>query len=183
MRYEIMLAKLKMSTTKRNLLVDLLIVSGFLLTMQRHLTGLTLHELLGVALGVGFLTHVLLHWRWVYETTRRLFSKAKAQARINYVLNLGLLTAFTLIIFSGFMISEEVLPMIGLEGVRGGSWKWLHTASADAVVWLVALHIALHWKWILNAGKKYLFGWLPQRRKTAVISPETAVVNSSEVTI
>lgn len=160
--------KMKISTTKQNLLVDMLIVSGFLFTSQPHLTGMTIHEWLGLGLAVGFLTHVLLHWRWVYESTRRFFGKLVRQSRINFVLNLALLTAFTLIIFSGLMISEEVLPFLGLQGVHGGVWKWLHATAADAVVWLVALHIALHWKWIVNASKKYLFGWLPKRQRPAM---------------
>jgi len=154
-----------MSSTKRNLAVDMLIVSGFLFATQPHLTGMAIHEWLGLGLAVGFLTHVLLHWRWVYESTRRLFGKLARQSRVNYLLNLALLAAFTLIIFSGLMISEEILPLIGLQGVHGIVWKCLHTTVADAVVWLVALHIALHWKWIVTAAKKYLFGWLPKGRK------------------
>jgi hypothetical protein len=169
-----MKTKMKLSTTKRNLLVDLLIVAGFLFASQPHLTGMAIHEWLSLGLAVGFLTHILLHWRWVFETTRRLFSKVARQSRINYILNLAPLVAFTLIIFSGLMISEEILPLIGLQGVHGGVWKWLHTAAADLVVWLVGLHIALHWKWIVNAVKKYLFGWLPKLPRRRAVTTEQA---------
>lgn len=154
----------RMSATKQNLLIDLLIVVVFLLASQPHFTGMAIHEWLSLGLAAGFLTHILLHWRWIYETSRRLFGKLARQSRLNYILNLSLLIAFTLIIFSGIMISEEILPMLGLQGVHGGVWKWLHTTAADAVIWLVGLHIALHWKWIVNASKKYLFGWLPRHQ-------------------
>lgn len=166
-----MKTKKKMSITKQNLFVDLLIVTGFLFTSQPHFTGMAIHEWLGLGLGVGFLTHVLLHWRWVYESSRRFFGKLAHQSRINYILNLALLVAFTLIIFSGIMISEEVLPLLGLQGAHGGVWKWLHTTSVDLVVWLVGLHIALHWKWIVSAAKKYLFGWVPKlpRRQGVIV--------------
>ncbi len=167
-----MKTKKKISTTKQNLLVDLLIVAGFLFASQPHLTGMTIHEWLSLGLGIGFLTHILLHWRWVYETTRRLFSKLVGQSRINYILNLALLVAFTLIIFSGLMISEEVLPFIGLQGTHGGIWEWLHKTAADLVIWLVGLHIALHWKWIVNAAKKYLFGRLPKLPRRRVATAE-----------
>ena len=171
-----MKSKKRMSSTKRNLLVDLLIVSGFLFASQPHLTGMAIHEWLSLGLAVGFLTHVLLHWRWIYATTRRLFGRMARQSRINYVLNLALLVAFALIFFSGLMISEEILPLVGLQGVHGGAWKWLHTTAADAVVWLVALHIALHWRWIVNAAKKYLFDWLPKVRRALVEKPSQAAV-------
>jgi hypothetical protein len=164
--------KKKWNTIKRNFLIDLLIVTGFLFASQPHLTGMAIHEWLSLGLGVGFLTHILLHWRWVYETTQRLFSKLARQSRINYILNLALLGAFALITFSGLMISEEILPLIGLQGVHGGVWKWLHTTAADLVVWLVGLHIALHWKWIVNAANKYLFGWLPKLSRRRVVAAE-----------
>jgi hypothetical protein len=64
--------------------------------------------------------------------------------------------------------------LIGLQGVHGGVWKWLHTAAADLVVWLVGLHIALHWKWIVNAVKKYLFGWLPKLPRRRAVTTEQA---------
>lgn len=167
-----MKTKKKWSTIKRNFLVDLVIVAGFLFASQPHLTGMAIHEWLSLGVGVGFLTHILLHWRWVFETTRRLFSKLARQSYVNYILNLSLLGAFTLIIFSGLMISEEILPLIGLQGAHGGVWKWLHTTAADLVVWLVGLHIALHWKWIVNAAKKYLFGWLPKFPRRRALAAE-----------
>ncbi|MEZ4640220.1 MAG: hypothetical protein R2856_35575 [Caldilineaceae bacterium] len=52
---------------------------------------MAIHEWLSLGLGVGFITHVLLHWRWVYESTRRFFGKLAGQARINYILNTALL--------------------------------------------------------------------------------------------
>jgi hypothetical protein len=103
----------------------------------------------------------------VYESTRRFFGKLARQSRINYVLNTALLIAFTLIIFSGILISEEILPLIGLQGVQSGMWKWLHTTASEMVALLVGLHIALHWRWIVDASKKYLFGWWPKLNKRA----------------
>lgn len=165
--------KRKMSATKRNLWIDLLIVVSFLLATQPQLTGMTIHEWLSLTLAAGLLTHLLLHWRWVYETIRRFFSRLARQARLNLLLNLALLIAFTLIIFTGLMISEEVLPFIGLRGVHGGVWQRLHTTVSDLSIWLVGLHLALHWKWIVNATQKYMFGWL-SKRKTAVLNDAAA---------
>lgn len=166
--------KKNLSATARNLIIDLTTVTGFLVSLQPHFTGMTIHEWLGVSLGGAFLLHILLHWRWLYATTSRLFSKLAWQlrlawqSRINFILNLALLIAFTVIILSGILISEEVLPFLGLQGSRDMTWKWLHTISADAAVWIVGLHIALHWKWVLNAARKYLFGWLPRRKSRSL---------------
>lgn len=160
--------KKNLSATARNLIVDLAIVTGFLASLQPHFTGMTIHEWLGVSLAGAFLLHILLHWRWLYATTSRFFSKLARQSRINFILNLALLIAFTIVTLSGILISEEVLPFLGLQGSRDMTWKWLHTISADAAVWIVGLHIALHWKWVLNAARKYLFGRLPRRKSRSL---------------
>jgi hypothetical protein len=37
-----------------------------------------------------------------------------------------------------------------------GFWKMLHKTSAEVTVWLTALHVALHWRWLVNAVKHYV---------------------------
>ncbi len=165
-------SKKGISATVRNLIVDLSIVTGFLVSLQPHFTGMTIHEWLGVSLAGAFLFHILLHWRWLYATTSRFFSKLARQSRINFILNLTLLITFTLIILSGILISEEVLPFLGLEGSHDHAWESLHKTSADLAIWIVGLHIALHWKWVLNAARKYLFGWLPRRKSRSLAKAE-----------
>ena len=164
----------KLSDTARNLFVDLAIAAGFLTALQPHFTGMTIHEWLGISLGGAFLLHILLHWRWLYATTSRFFKKLARQSRINFILNLALLIDFTIITLSGILISEEVLPLLGLEGSHDMVWKSLHTTSADLAIWIVGLHIALHWKWVLSAARKYLFGWLPRRKRASVAQTSSA---------
>lgn len=150
-------SKRKLSLTKLNLLVDIVILIVFLVDYDPGITGLTLHEWIGIPLALIGMLHLLLHWKWVVETTRRVWGRIVFQARLNYILNIALLIAMVLVIGSGFMISRQVLPFFGLSGVRGGFWAWLHFTSADVVLWIVALHIALHWQWIVSALKRYIF--------------------------
>ncbi|MFN8456464.1 MAG: DUF4405 domain-containing protein [Anaerolineae bacterium] len=146
----------KLSPTKLNLLVDIVILMVFLVDYDPAITGLTLHEWIGIPLALIGMLHLLLHWKWVVETTRRVWGRLVFQARLNYILNIILLMAMVLVIGSGFMISRQVLPFFGLSGVRSGFWVWLHFTSAEVVIWIVALHIALHWQWIVSALKRYI---------------------------
>ena len=157
-----------LSNTVRNLIVDLAIVAGFLVSLQPHFTGMTIHEWLGVSLSGAFMFHILLHWRWLYVTVGRFFGKLARQARINFILNLALLIDFTLITLSGILISEEVVPFLGFTGSHDMTWKMLHKTFSEWAIWIVALHIALHWKWVFNAVQKYLFGRLPRRKNRAL---------------
>ena len=158
-----------MSQTKRNLLIDTGVLVLFLVTLNPSLTGLAIHEWLSVGLGGVLLTHVLLHWQWVVETTRRLFGRLASQARFNYLLNLLLLGAFTLVIGSGIMVSEEMLPFLGFRMASGGFWSTLHHLSAEWIIWIAGLHVAVHWKWIVNAVRRYAIAPL-RRKKVAVVS-------------
>ena len=61
-----------MSATKRNLFIDIAIGLGFLVVYNQDITGDTLHEWLAMALFVGLFTHLVLHWKWVVNITKRL---------------------------------------------------------------------------------------------------------------
>src|SRR5215212_5398885 len=133
-----------------NLAVDLVIFVIFLVVEAPKFSGLPVHEWLGIAIGAGALTHVLLHWSWVIEISRRFFGKAQTLARINYVLNMLLFLAIVTIIFTGLMISETIMPLLGITVSKNGMWHGVHTAAANVFIGLVALHVALHWQWFVN---------------------------------
>ena len=84
--------KKRTSPTKRNYFIDIGIALGFLTVFSQEITGQTLHEWLGLALFVGLFTHLLLHWKWVINITKRFFSKKlKPKTRLNYIVNGSLL--------------------------------------------------------------------------------------------
>jgi hypothetical protein len=160
-----MKAKLAQPNRNRiNLIVDIAIFVAFLVAMAPHFTGVAIHEWLGIAFGAAIITHLLLHWQWIVEITKRLFGKASWSARINYILNTLLFIDITLIIFSGLMISEEALPLVGIQLAQSRSWRGLHGTFADLFVVLVGLHVALHWQWIVNMFKRFVVTPLIPRR-------------------
>ncbi|MCP5099798.1 MAG: DUF4405 domain-containing protein [Chloroflexi bacterium] len=150
-------AKKRMSATKRNLIWDLGIGLGFLSVFLQDITGETLHEWLGLALFAGLITHVIFHWKWVVNITKRFFSaKLPRKTRINYLVNLGLAAAFVSMGVTGLMISESVMPAFGL-GNGGELFEELHEAASNFTLLMVGTHLFMHWKWIWVNGKKYLF--------------------------
>lgn len=144
------------NTTRVNLWIDLAIFTALLVAFQPHLTGLAIHEWLSLAFGGGALTHLVLHWRWVLNVARRFFQKLPAQTRLFAVLNVALLVALAGVIVSGVMLSEVALPALGITLAAGGAWHVIHSISANAIIALSVLHVVVHWKWILNAIKRYV---------------------------
>ena len=137
-----------------NMIVDSAIFLAFLVAMAPHFSGMAVHEWLGISFGAAIIAHLLLHWQWIIEITKRLFGKAQASARINYILNALLFIDITTIIFTGLMISKVALPALGIELAAGGSWRMLHTTSSNLFLVLTGLHVAMHWQWIANMLKR-----------------------------
>jgi hypothetical protein len=148
----------KPSRTTINYLVDLTIFLAFLVAMNPHMTGLALHEWLSLAFGSAVITHLLLHWQWIVEVTRRFFVQVTTQARLNYIINLLFFIDMTIVIVTGVMISESALPTLGITLAQSFLWRGLHNLSANVALVLFGVHIALHWRWIVTTTKRYLFG-------------------------
>ena len=151
------------SKTKTKLILDTALFLIFLVVFQEKATGETWHEWLGVGITAVIVTHILLNWQWIVSVSKRFFQKLKAEPRINYFVNLGIFIGFTTIIFSGLMMSRSVLPFFGLEASSSHFWETLHASASDIIVWLTALHVALHWRWIVNAVKRYVIAPIGQR--------------------
>lgn len=144
------------SQTKLKLIVDIGIFIGFLITMEPHASGLTVHEWLATALMAVLVVHLLLSWDWIVQITRRFLGKIKTQPRINYILNWLLFIDGTIIMLSGFMISESLMPALGIQLPRNFAWRSLHDLSANLFLILLGLHTALHWSWIVDTFKRYV---------------------------
>jgi hypothetical protein len=155
---------------KVNLLVDSVILVAFLVAMAPRFSGITIHEWLSIAFSAVIITHLLLHWQWIIAVAKRFFSKARWLARINYLLNVLLFVDMTIIIFTGLMISEAALPLLGIQTIHGGVWRQLHELSADLALVLVGLHLGLHWQWIVSAVKRYALAPFKLRRRAPQFS-------------
>jgi hypothetical protein len=101
------------SPLKTNLLVDIAIFTAFLVALDPRMTGFAIHEWLSIAFTAAIVAHLLLHWKWLVQVTRRFLKRLPGQSRLNYLVNALLFIDVTLIIFSGLMISEEALPLLG----------------------------------------------------------------------
>jgi len=139
-----------------NLILDIMLFLVFLTIYEPRATGVTIHEWLGAAFVTILVTHVVLHWQWAVNITKRFFKKIGTEPRINYILNAAIFITFTTILFSGLMMSRVLLPIIGVKGSINPFWKFLHSASTDIILLLVAIHIGLHWNWIVNALKRHI---------------------------
>ncbi len=142
---------------KLKLAIDIGIFIGFLIAVEPRSSGIPIHEWLTTSMLVVLVVHLLLSWDWITNITRRFLGKINNVSRINYILNWMLFIDGTVIMLSGFMISESLLPFFGIQLPPGFAWRRLHDMTANLFLILLGLHTALHWSWIVDAFKRYVF--------------------------
>lgn len=135
-------------SAKTNLVLDLAITAAFLVVSSPPLTGMAVHEWLGLSYAVAILVHLLFHWDWVVTVTTRFLGTLRSGLRLSYVVDLVLFVALTAAVLSGLLMSKHVLPVLGVAPVSGRQWRGIHELAANVSVAAVAVHIGLHWTWL-----------------------------------
>jgi cytochrome b len=156
------------TTNKIKITLDVITFISTLVLLSPPLTGIPVHEWLGLAVIIPLLVHLLLNWQWIVVTTRRFFGKLPGQSRINYGLNWAFFILMTAEGFSGLMISKEVLPLFGLSGSNAFIYRYLHRILADSLLIVLGLHLAMNWKWVLTVLQKIFVAPFRNHRNTTV---------------
>lgn len=152
----------KLNKVKLNLYLDVLLTLVFIVEMEEHFTGLALHEVLGLLFAAAFVLHIILHWDWIVSLTRSFFKRTLHESRVNYVLNVLLFVDMVVVSISGILISRTLGLNLTLGQGFHETLRKLHLIGSELVLVVVALHVAMHWKWIKAHSAKYLFNWVPQ---------------------
>lgn len=154
-------------------IVDAALLLGYCVAIWLDLTGLALHQWLGVGVSLLAGYHLLTHQDWVVAVTRRFFSKTSPRARIYYLINALILSGFITIGVTGLLISTWLNLTLDSMTALVNIHKW--TAYLTLVVIFVKL--ALHWRWIVNVAGKFFAAPTTHRAKTGF--PATTPMTSS----
>jgi len=174
--------------TKANFWLDIVLAAGLGMTLIPSMGGIRIHEAVGIALGLGVIAHLSLHWKWMVAMSKSFFKKLPGAVRFKLMLNILSLFAFSLTLVSGWVISPTFFgkaasagaviqrsdlvfgrdrlfqrqagssltrPMLR-HGDSGFHWYVIHHASALLTLLTVTLHLALHWRWIASATKRFM---------------------------
>lgn len=80
----------------------------------------------------------------------------KGETRFNYVLDWLLFVLFVMATFTGVVISEAALPALGIQVTIDPFWSSMHDLSANLLMVIIGIHLAMHGKWIVTNFKKYV---------------------------
>ncbi|WP_139652125.1 DUF4405 domain-containing protein [Raoultibacter phocaeensis] len=139
---------------RKRFVVDAIALAVYLVVANPALTGIAVHEWLGLAVFVVFLAHAVQHAGWIADTVSTAV-KSPAPARIaNLALDALILVAFMVVTVSGLLVSGAVLPALGLYADGYYFWDPLHSIAAKALLALLLVHVVVHWKWLCNFAKQ-----------------------------
>lgn len=148
-----------MSDWKQNLhktryVMDVLLLTSFMLVSAPQATGVPVHEWLSVLFVVPFAVHLLLHWDWIKQSAKRFTQHISAKERFSLVWNYLLYVMMLLVTVSGFLVSVALLPTLNIELHIQDFWSKIHHDSATLIMPIIGVHLALHWRWIVNLTKR-----------------------------
>jgi len=146
----------KRSSTQIRVWVNLIFFIVMVLTFAPQATGIAIHEAVSFLVIIPFFIHLIMDWKWIVSITKRLFKSVPAETRFNYILDWLLFFLFVVATFSGVLISEEALPAFGINIEIDPFWSSLHDMSANLMLIVLGVHLAMHWKWIVTNFKKYV---------------------------
>ncbi|TLN02145.1 hypothetical protein FDZ74_15390, partial [bacterium] len=156
---------MKNDTQKHNWLLDAILFAAFMLTFFLDLTGVPLHQWLGMAAGALALYHLARHWEWVVAVGQHLSQRLKSRSGWYLLLDGALMFGLASILASGLLISTWLnLAWINLDVV----WTY-HVIFALLTLALLLLKIGLHARWIVRVARERVFA--PPQPRTTGFSP------------
>jgi hypothetical protein len=133
----------------------------FLILMLPSVSGVYLHEWLGVIIGGGLVAHLLLNRIWIANVTHKFFGPLKPKLRLTYLINLSLGLAMLLTMISGILISQYLFTPLNASDL--GLWTTIHAVSSRATFLFLLAHILLHQSWIRKTLQTAAGKALPQK--------------------
>jgi hypothetical protein len=131
------------------LVVDLSMTVLMLVAMAYHITGNTIHELVGVVLLVFFIIHNILNRRW-YKII--LNGKHNIRQILSILVNLLFLVSMAAVMISSVPISREIFP----SSITNNDMTLLqiHVMTSYWGFIFMAVHIGISWGTIINAVRR-----------------------------
>ncbi len=125
-----------------------------------------LHIWTGLAMIVVALVHLVIHWKWVVSTSRRLWHEVTGQSvGLNRVVHINILVNTLLAL--GFILSAISGIYFFIVGSSHGganpdplfifartTWDLIHTWSSVVMMAAALVHFLIHWQWVAKVTRR-----------------------------
>jgi hypothetical protein len=130
--------------------IGAILFAGFLLTFLMDVTGLALHQWLGIFVAILLLYHLLAHLDWVNAVADRFFGRTSNRSRLYLLINILIACGFAFIVGTGLLMSTWFqIPLVNYD-----FWRFSHILFSIGTLLMVVLKLMLHWRWIATTLRK-----------------------------
>jgi hypothetical protein len=129
--------------------IDAALFTGFIVAFFLDLTGVGLHQWIGVLGGVLAAYHLITHWDWVKAVSRRLKEPTASRAQLYYMFDAVILFGFAAMIGTGVLIST----WLNLALANYAGWRAVHIIASVITLLFVVVKLGLHWRWIVSTAQ------------------------------
>ena len=138
---------------RKSLAVDAACLLAYLVAANPAVTGIGVHEWVGIGVLLAFLVHAAMHVDWAVEAVRGSFACPSWARTGNLVLDALIVVAFMTVTVSGLCVSGAVLAAFGLYADGYYFWDPLHATAAKVLLALLLVHVVAHGKWLVGFFK------------------------------
>ncbi len=130
--------------------IDLVMTILLLLLMAREITGDSAHEWLGAGIFVLWIVHHVLNYKWYRDLFRGKYTLVRGvRTGVNFLLLLAMLGTMV----SAVILSREVFAFLPITGGIALA-RSMHILCTFWSFILMAIHLGLHWNWVLGMLRK-----------------------------
>lgn len=135
------------------ILIDILMTILFICLTKIKITGMHMHEVLGIIVTLLVIIHLALNFSWVKAITLKIFDKnLNYKIKITYCINVLLAILVCIIFISGILVSVTIFTNISTA--NRGTWAFIHRKAALITFILIIVHALLNIKMIKSHCKK-----------------------------
>lgn len=129
---------------------------AFVASLAPAATGVSFHELLGIALAATAFVHIIVNWDWTLHVIARMVARIRTSSKMRLLIDALLFGCGVTVTLSGLLISEPFTSTVGVTATQSPAWSVVHAISARAAVPLLAVHLGMHVSWLSGTVRSVL---------------------------
>jgi Domain of unknown function (DUF4405) len=130
--------------------IDVVALAVIAVEMNPAVSGLAVHDWLGILLVVPLAIHLILNWDWVTAVMDRR-RRTRPTMLADLVVDTGLFLSMVGVGVSGVLLLPGFARSLAVS--VSPVWHAVHLATANLTVVFCVAHVALHARWMLNATR------------------------------
>lgn len=138
---------------KFKILIDVILFIVTILLFDIELIGNLNHEILGIAISILILIHIILNFKWIKQVTKN-FKKVNSKTKVMYVVDVFTMLIYLGAIICGIMISDKIFNF------HMGSNLYMmlsHLIFGRLAIIIMFIHLGMHLDRLLNKIKSSKF--------------------------